>query len=269
MATVKGPFEFTGSIKGVSFYTQRGSDKVIMRSKGGPSKEKIARSPKFEKLRLNQQEWTGCVKMSRAMITSFYELKRLADFNVSAAFNGIAKSIQKTDTENPLGKRAILFSKYRQSLDSYQLNRKYPFTSTLRINPQWKIDRENLQGEITLPRIHTGTQLVNFPNLPYFRILVTLGSLSDMQVSGTRNEYSPVNEDLHELSCHWTSPWYSTEAIVDEQQMSLCIGEELQSKLTDDVTLVLGIGVEFGKVGFDGNPVEVKYAGCGIVLGVK
>jgi hypothetical protein len=269
MATVKGPFEITGSIKGVSFYTQRGSDKVIMRTKGGATKEKIARSPKFEKLRLNQQEWSGCVKMSRAMTTTFFELKRLADFNVSAAFNGIAKSIQKTDTENPLGMRSILFSRFRQSLDSYQLNRKYPLTSTLRISPQWSIDREKLQASITLPRINTETHLVNFPNLPYFRILITLGCLSDLKVSGERNEYNPVNEDLHEISSLWISPWYSTEAIIEEQQVRLSIGEELQSKLTDDVSPVLGIGIEFGKVGFDGNPVEVKYAGCAKLLGVK
>jgi len=269
MATVKGPFEFTGSIKGVSFYTQRGSDKVVMRAKGGPTKEKIARSPKFETLRLNQQEWKGCVLMSRALTTSIYELKRLADFNVSAAFNGIAKSIQKTDTENQLGERAILFSKYKQALDGYQLNRKYPFTSTLRISPQWNIDREKLQASITLPRINTATQLVNFPNLPFFRISVTFGSASDLKVSETRNEYLPVNEDLHNLSNHWISSWYSTETIVEEQLISLCIREELAAKLTDNVSLVLGIGVEFGKVGFDGNPVEVKYAGCGIVLGVK
>ncbi len=269
MATVKGPFEFNGSIKGVSFYTQKGSDKVIMRTKGGASKEKIAKSPEFEKLRFNQQEWKGCVLMSRALTTSIFELKRLGDFNISAAFNGIAKSIQKTDTESPLGTRRILFSKYRQSLDCYQLNRKYPLTSTLRISPQWNIDREKLLASLTLPRINTATQLVNFPNLPFFRIIMTFGSLSDREVSGARNEYNPVNIDLDCLSYHWTSPWYSTEAIVEEQQVSLSLGEELQANLTDDVSLVLGIGVEFGKVGFDGNPVEVKYAGCGIVLGVK
>jgi hypothetical protein len=41
MATVKGPIQFSGSISNISFYTRRGSDKVIARSKGGASKEKI------------------------------------------------------------------------------------------------------------------------------------------------------------------------------------------------------------------------------------
>ena len=35
MAIVKNFLQITGSIKGVSFYTRVGSDKVIMRTKGG------------------------------------------------------------------------------------------------------------------------------------------------------------------------------------------------------------------------------------------
>jgi hypothetical protein len=35
MAIVKNFLQITGSIKGVSFYTKVGSDKVIMRTKGG------------------------------------------------------------------------------------------------------------------------------------------------------------------------------------------------------------------------------------------
>jgi len=39
--------------------------------------------------------------------------------------------------------------------------------------------------------------------------------------------------------------------------------------LTDNVTVLLSMGVEFGNVGFTGTPVEVKYAGCGKVLATK
>lgn len=269
MATVKGPFEIAGSIKGVSFYTQRGSEKVIMRSKGGPDKEKITNSPKFEKLRMNQQEWSGCVKMSAALVASIFSVKRLADFNVSAAFNGIAKSIQKCDTEEALGQRRILFSQYRNTLDGYNLNRKYPFSSVLRVSPQWSIDRENLTAEIALSRINTETQLVNFPNLPYFRIITTLGTASDMHQTPLRNEYLPANESLHEICCVKESEWFTTESILPEQTIAISIYDELIPKMSDAVSLVLSMGVEFGKVGIDGKPVEVKYAGCAKILGVK
>ena len=58
MAIVKGFMQITGSIQGVSFYTRRGSDKVIMRTKGGATKDQIAHSPKFEKMRMQQKEFS-------------------------------------------------------------------------------------------------------------------------------------------------------------------------------------------------------------------
>ena len=68
MAIVKGAFQMTGSIRGVSFYTVRGSEKVIMRTKGGASKEKIKSSPKFEGLRKQQKEFGGCSKFGSTSI---------------------------------------------------------------------------------------------------------------------------------------------------------------------------------------------------------
>ena len=41
MARVKGILQVTGGLKGVSMYTMRGNDEVIMRTKGGPSKNTI------------------------------------------------------------------------------------------------------------------------------------------------------------------------------------------------------------------------------------
>ena len=39
--------------------------------------------------------------------------------------------------------------------------------------------------------------------------------------------------------------------------------------LTDEITVLLSMAVEFGTVGIDGETVEVKYAGCGKVLESK
>ena len=91
MSIIKPPFEITGSIRGISFYKQYGSDKVIMRTKGGATRDKIRKSPKFAKLRLHQAEWKGCVKMSGTICNSLFYVKHLADFNVSSYMNGYSK----------------------------------------------------------------------------------------------------------------------------------------------------------------------------------
>jgi len=51
--------------------------------------------------------------------------------------------------------------------------------------------------------------------------------------------------------------------------MSVQMDATQVAELTDNVTALLSMAVEFGNVGFTGEPVEVKYAGCGKVLVVR
>jgi hypothetical protein len=61
MATVKPPFQITGRVQEFSYYTMKGSDKVFMRMKGGPSKVRMEKGPEFELVRKHQSEWASCV----------------------------------------------------------------------------------------------------------------------------------------------------------------------------------------------------------------
>ena len=47
------------------------------------------------------------------------------------------------------------------------------------------------------------------------------------------------------------------------------MNDELVEVLTDDVSVLLSMAIEFGNIGMTDEPVEVKYAGCGKVLAVK
>jgi hypothetical protein len=80
------------------FYTQTGSDKVIMRTKGVATKQQITKSPTFAKLRLQQKEWSGCAKCASMIRFSFGGLHRLADYNLTPVLSGFVKNIQKCDT---------------------------------------------------------------------------------------------------------------------------------------------------------------------------
>ena len=50
--------------------------------------------------------------------------------------------------------------------------------------------------------------------------------------------------------------------------LSVQFSEEIITEFTDDMTLLLGIGLEFGTVGFGGGIVEVKRAGCAKIVKV-
>lgn len=59
MAQITQGLAFTGSISNLSAYKMRGSDKIILRTKGGPSKNMIKKSPRFEITRRLNVEFGG------------------------------------------------------------------------------------------------------------------------------------------------------------------------------------------------------------------
>jgi hypothetical protein len=59
------------------------------------------------------------------------------------------------------------------------------------------------------------------------------------------------------------SNWFPANTIVEEQTLTAQMSNRQLEKLTDNVSVILSIAVEFGTFGFTGAPVEVKYADCG------
>lgn len=269
MAIVKGLFQATGSIKGISFYSPVGSNKVIMRTKGGASKERIAKGKEFEKLRKHQAEWGGCVQFARGVRGAVGELYRLADFNLSPVWTGLGKRLMKLDTTSTIGERNLQLTAYKQALDDFNFNRNYPLASILRVMPTVEVDRKTLTATVVFPRINTESHLVNFQRLPYFRLITSLGTVSDMHYKPVlQTNYDAVNSDLHGYSVSKMSEWHSTNNIIVEQTFELEFDQQFKSLVTDDITLLVCIGMEFGNVAFGGSIVEVKRAGCAKVLKV-
>lgn len=266
MAIVKGPFQLTGSISTVSFYTRKGSDKVIARTKGGASKEKIKNSPKFEGFRLQQKEWKGCTGFASSLRSAFGGLHRLADYNLTPVLNGFAKNVQKTDEAGETGKRGIYLSRLRYTLDGFNFNRNNPFNTMLRVSVFGEIDRDTASGTVRLPRINTETDVVNLLRMPYMRLIVSLGVVSDVQWDEQGKEFRPVVPLLHGVSEVVTGEWVPAENILAAQTISVQMDEHSRQFLTEDVNLLLCVAIEFGKVGFTGAVQEVKYAGSGKVV---
>ena len=258
----------TGGFGNASFYTVRGSDKVIARTKGGASKEKIKTSPKFEGLRKQQKEWSGCAKFGSVARYAMGGLHRLADYNITPVLNGMGKNLMKLDTESETGKRHLRLSVYRQALEGFNLNRNYPLNTVLKVGLTGQIDREELSAKVLLPRINTETDLLNIQRLPYFRFILSLGAVSDLKYNTDSNSYEPVVREMQGVSVVVTGDWVPSENLLPEQEFEVNLGDEFKSFCTGEVSLVLSVAIEFGKVGFTGQPQEVKYAGCGKVLKV-
>ena len=270
MAIVRGALQITGSIKGVTFYTRVGSDKVIMRTKGGPSKQRMAKGPEFEKVRQHQQEWMACVLFARAVREAVGDNYRLCDFNLSPVWTGIGKNLMKMDQVNKPGERRLYLSSYRQALEGFSFNRNYPLNSVLRVLPVCSLNREMLEATVTFPRINTATDILNIQRLPYFRLIVSLGTVSDI-VYNPQNlfyNFEPVVDIMQGVCKEIHTEWFPADNLLKEQTISLQMNEELREFMTENVCLMLTIGVEFGKVGFGGEIVQVKHAGSAKIVAV-
>jgi len=96
-----------------------------------------------------------------------------------------------------------------------------------------------------------------------------LGTVTDWHYSETEQAYLPAELNLNGVSEVYTSEWVQTQGIQNEQTLTVQMTEKEQALVTDEVTVLVSMGIEFGTVGFTGEPVEVKYAGCGKVLKVS
>lgn len=267
MAKVKGIFGIKGSLQNVSFYTMRGSDEIILRAKGGPKKSTIKRSARFETVRKNNNEWKGCTMLAsqtkRAM-----GLSAFADYPVIGALNALAKKIQLYDEENPQGERSLYLSQHKELIAGFNLNKTHPFDSLFRVALNYTLDRENFSAHITVPRINTDVHLVNYRNLPLFRIHVTMCTQSDIALNNDRKYYGLTNEKMNHYGNWKNSEWLPTQGVLEEQNFELKQTLQDNQIMAEDVSLILCVGIEFGTLGNDGKPIEVKYTGCAKVLAV-
>ena len=266
MAIIKGALRIQGRLENVSYYTRRGSDQIIARSINGPTKERLATDPKYKEFRKHQNEWKGCTRFGSLTRYAFGGLHRLADYNLTPVLNKMAKELMKPEPVTDLGHRQIRLSCHKQAMENFNFNRENPFNSVLRVDVAGTIDRANLQATVAVPRINAKKDLMNTQRLHYFRLIVVIGTVADMHFDEDQNEYVPAVKNLHGTKAVLNSPWYSYAGIVSEQTMSVQMTEEQQSLLTDEITVLLSMAVEFGTVGTLGDTEAVKYAGSGKVL---
>ena len=275
MSIIKGPFKFTGSMAGYSYYTVSGSDKVIVRFKGGPKPEKMKTHKRFAKVRLHQQEFAGAKKFSDSIRFGLGETYHLHDMNVFAKWCGMGKSIIGMGAETALGRRPLLLSSYRYELENYSLNERYPFNSVLRITPQFEVNKDAFQATVKIPSINSKMDILNVQKLPYFRLITSLGIVSDLtseivpERKKTVYKYVSVLGDYNGISESYLTEWFSTDDMINEQTFIVNLEHSEIEVNAADLTFLLGIGIEFGKVGVGSKTFPVKRACCGKILAVR
>lgn len=263
MAEMTPGFSLIGSISNLSAYKRRGSDKIIIRTKGGPSKEQMNRSPSFEKTRKNNKEFGGRSTASKWIRKGLWPQTLLADYNISGPLNSLLIPVQELDTENQHGRRSVLLSKQPSLLAGFSLNQVYPFDSVVRTPLSYVLDRDRLSAHIDIPALLPGINFHTTVKHPFYSFVAALGVVPDVAFNSVKYVAHP---DYDQLGAKATeSAWYP----VLSGSPALRLDVSLATPTPDAAfSVMLSIGIRFGTVADGGVVRQVEHAGSAKVLGM-
>ena len=175
--------------------------------------------------------------------------------------------MQLFDEEAEHGKRGIYLSRNKELLCGFSLSRKQVLESVLRVPIDATIDRDSMTAKVFVPAIDTRMYLYNFSNLPYFRLFFQLGGVCDMLYVEEERCYTESHDVYAKGESDYCTDWLFTTGTTEAIEITLKYNQA-EPPLVDEVALLLTVGLEFGKPGMDGNPIGVKYAGCGKIMKV-
>ncbi|WP_119080445.1 hypothetical protein [Chitinophaga alhagiae] len=261
MAKLNGPFDFSGNFGNFSVYKMRGVDKLVVRRKGGPSREQVNTSPRFARTRENNAEFKACTMLTRGIRNAVFLVNHLGDLRFTGALNSVGKQMQLLDKTSKRGQRGISLSRHGGMLAGFDFNAEMPFDNLFRHPLAVKTNRKKGTATVSIPGLIPGISL-NLPwNAPFVRFLVSLGKAGDVRYNGTK--FQPVAVDRAHQQYRITE-WQHTGAASGPVEITL----QLDKGAARGESLVLAIGIELGITGRYGEIEAAARAGAAKILAV-
>lgn len=263
MGKLESEIQFTGSIGNLTAYRMRGVDKIIVRRKGGASKERIKNDREFKMTRLNNSEFSGRAQGVHWMMNALRPLRRVvADYNLCAPLNRSMKHFQNQDDINDLGKRSIIFSKHGNLLEGFSMNQTTLLENLVRTPLKCSLSKDTLTATINIPELVPGLNFFPPEKHSLLRVVALLSVVPDLY--WTKDGYKPTHPKYYPWTETATTPWLK----VKEASPPTILDLKLNVTPPDNnYALMLSIGICFGTA-HPGEVEDVKHAGCGKVLAV-
>ena len=261
MAQLEGPFQFTGNLHNLSAYKMKGSDKIIVRMKGGATKERIHSGPEFVRTRENNSEFSGRSRASFWVRDVFHSIRKIADYPLSGAMTGRMTRIQKLDLESFRGERNLYISRHPGLLEGFPLNKRTSWDSVVEVPLHYQLSKETYSLHLELPKLIPGLNFQPRRDLPLYRISVLLGIVPDIYFSP--NGYGPKKGYTPHQKKKWESAWHTTARGSEPQTADL----KLDFNPPDaDHSLMLAVGLSYGKMLSEKEVEMVKNVGAGKIV---
>jgi hypothetical protein len=268
MPFLEGPFAFTGKLDMLSAYRMRGIDKIIVRRKGGPSREKIKSDPSFRNMRYTMSEFGGCSRLGSYVRMAMHHIKQLSDYNFGSDINSIMRQVQLRDGTGEWGRRKITLSDHARMLEGFLTTKKAPsFDSIVRTPVYYTMDRANRSVRVEIPELLRDINYFPQNNHAMFRLTITLGIVPDLRYDIPAKEYLAAK--WYDPACYATrasTDWNPSLKGMDSTTLELAM-ETLPPE--DGWTLMLAIGIQYGSFRENGKIEEVKRFGAAKILALR
>jgi hypothetical protein len=246
----------------LSMYTMKGSDKVILRRKGGASRERIKTEPNFENTRRINAEFGGRATCSKWIRRMLHPLKFIADYNITGPLNALLKPIQELDTISNYGERSVAFSANPHLLEGFNLNKRSSFDTIVHNPVRYTLSKRKGHASVTIPAIMPGHNFSAPGNFATYRFIVLLGIIPDLFF--TPDGYRPKDDYENEWPENAFTEWFP----VQTGSPGITLELQLPQKRANNAhSLMLTIGVAFG-AHRNGDIEPIKYTGGAKILGV-
>ncbi|HEY8895422.1 MAG TPA: hypothetical protein VIM79_11430 [Niastella sp.] len=274
MGKFEPPFSYTGSVRNLSVYNVRGSDKPIVRTKGGPTKRQIKTKPSFDVCRRNNKEFGGRARMASQVMDILRPLKYLGDYNIAGPLNSLFIPIQTLDTVSEFGQRTVELTKNPGILQGFLLNRRTAI-ETIIANPlDYTLSKKTLTGTITIPELIPGINFFVPGQFSWYKFIAVFGVIQDLFYHPDSREgyLNKAGDDVRwTLGLHRETDWLNlsahSPAITIECSLK-SMRKDVQEMLSlDSHSCLLGIGIAFGNMP-RGQVEMIKYVGGAKVLGM-
>jgi hypothetical protein len=269
MPFLVGPIAITGTLDMLSAYPMRGVKGIVVRRKGGPSREKVKTSPSFENTRRTMSEFGGCSRAGSYVRMAMHPLKQLSDYNFGSDINSILHQVQLRDEEiGAWGRRKIILSEHARMLEGFQTTQEAPsFNSIIRTPVYYTMDRANRSARVDIPELLRDINYFPQNNHAMFRLTITLGIVPDVYFDIPSKEYLPpkwYNQACYarQISTDWSPSLKGMQATTLDLSMDMLPPE-------DGWTLMLAIGIQYGAFRENGKVEEIERFGAATILALR
>jgi hypothetical protein len=265
MAKLVSGSPFLGTINNITYYKRRGNDEIIVRKKGGPSREQVKKGKSFDLTRKINSEFGGRGTASGWVMRMMLPLKPLADHNIAGPLNTLLRKIQVMDGVSPAGQRNVSLSREPRLLAGFSLNKKNPFDSVIRTPLTFDLDRAGLKAGVDIPALIPGINFFVPWSYSSFGLQVCLGVIPDLFFDKKMKKYKPAAGYDRFTAQLAETEWFPVSKGAPATSLQLNWPAVPPDQF---FSLVLSVGIRYGAMG-EGNKIEqVKYAGAAKVLAV-